>query len=246
MQHFIRTICLLVGLLCIAVGVGVLCVTTSQAAPQAAPTTGTFNINQVNPAIPPGEPGYRLWRFVMSRDPLQDLPITAPEDNRGFTRWMDGDRIAYHSAYAYLEHEAPGHHPFLRAYRFAWQEYGPGRRLINDNGMVEDPFGLGVETQGLPPYPYEADVTIPTSLRYPCPCVIEFAHIRGDVRGNRHSSRQLLQRVTIPGAEPGNPNVKWYYQLRGDFVALNSGQPIAALTVSAMHPAYAFRIQGVP
>lgn len=190
-----------------------------------------------------------FWQFRLDREPLQDLPVSQRDIddygfNRGFSRWSDGDRISYHTAYAFWQHQDPGFHDFINALRFHWQEHGqpvPVGRII-DQGMSENPFdpNATTERQGLAIYPYER-VAIPLNL-------VDFSRPGGivEVIHQRRRNNQVLQTIVIPEVSPQNPRVRWYYQLGGKFLAVHETYGvISSIIIAAMFPAYTFRIRGV-
>lgn len=205
-----------------------------------------------------------LWHMRFSRDAVADLPFPPEyEDlygfNAGFTRFMDrgddpdselglfgADRVAYSGAYCFWQHLDPGHHKYVHALRFHFQNHGLSKAaLINDQGMRENPFNEAQsESQGLLQYAYETNLpwaTMPVDKRYPG-AVIELFHFRRGSTGT--AERQLLQRFAIPGMDGGT---HWYYQGWGRLIAVHDEAGISAkLIISAIHPAYGFRVQDVP
>jgi hypothetical protein len=216
----------------------------------------------------PARPTEDLWRIVLRRDIVRDLPVSDKfrdlyGHNRGNSRFWDqyvdgapvpwsADRIAYHTVWSYWQHEDPGHHPFTNAIRFHWQVLGAGRggRII-DSGMVENPFGRTDvdETQGLAPYPYETGPypieRVDRSLAGPH--IVELIHMRNRASG----SYQLLHRFVLPHVSQSSGQAaptRWYYQGSGTWIGVSDefGQPVTRLILTANHPAYTFRVQGVP
>ena len=202
-----------------------------------------------------------MWLLNFPEDPVADLPFDpilkgTYAFNAGFTRFHDygddpanepglygPDRVGYKGAYCFWQHTDPGSHKYVHALRIHVQNHGLSAvSLINDNGMHESPFNIAGESQGLLPYAYETDLawaTLPIDKRHPGG-VIEVFHHRGG------GTRQLLQRFVVPVRDAGGM-VSWYYQDRGRFIAVDDQMGVAAkLVVSAIHPAYGFRVQGVP
>lgn len=224
--------------------------------PEPPQDGGRFQIFQTHPTAGEGEPGHILWSWFLSREPVLDFPITQREKdeflfNQGRSRWQDGpnqftpfgpansDRISYATAYACLNHEDPGHHPFLCALRVQWQKYGQEGGLINDQGMREDPFGLGRETQGLPPYDYESGMTVAVDRSLPCPCQIQLLHLRGGNQTGAHSREQRLRVIEVQN----NGKMHWYYQLGGLFVGVHDDLGTTTrIIISGIHPAYSYRV----
>lgn len=231
-----------------------------------------FDIFQAYQVAGPNEG--RLWAINFSRLPVPDLPFPAGHKslygfNAGFTRFMDrgndplsepglfgADRIAYAVAYFFWQHVDPGHHKYVHALRFHFQVHGlSGQSQLNDSGMVEDPTNLGESgirrvgagAQGLAQYSYEEDLdwaSLPVDKRHPG-ATIEVFHFRRGSSGT--VERQLLQRFVIPSRDPANPRLHWYYQDRGRVIAFHDTLgPAAKLVISAIHPAYGFRVQGIP
>lgn len=159
----------------------------------------------------------------------------------GSGHYVGGDRIGYHTAYCFYAHQDPGHHAHLSTIRFMVQGYGPLERKvqINDRGMPELGEAGGGAVQGKPPYPYEKGVTVAVDERRPGGVI--------DIYHNRVTEYdQLIARYEIPAVSRENPKVRWYYQLGGLFVAVHDEHgPVARVIVASMHPAYAYRIQGV-
>ncbi len=212
-----------------------------------------FDIYQTRNGVPESDLRKMLWSVRLSRDPVQDLPITQEQIdrwgfNRGFTRWADGDRISYHTVYAFLQHQDPGHHDFVNALRFQWQDYGGTNRLL-DQGMAELGEGSdlggtfpGFPKQGLSPYPYERVTPAPLDRRFPG-AVVEFFHLR-------NQTNQLFQRFVIPVIDPatavGAPKTRWFYLLNSLVVAVNDELGIIAkVIITAVHPAYTLRYQNI-
>lgn len=214
-----------------------------------------FQATQINPAVPAGQPNHFLWLVSLSRTPLPDLPVSAADKankgfNAGFSRYNDklnnppgakgADRIKYHTIYFFWQHQDPGFHDYLDALRFFYQNYGAGGGALIDSGMTENPFGTVGESQGFAPYPYEPGQNVPVDHSHPCPCTIEVYHQRNV------KFAQLLQRIVVPSPDPVNSGTTVYYQLGGLFVIENATQGVVArIIVTAMHPAYTFRIAGV-
>ena len=212
-----------------------------------------FDIYQTRNGVPETDIRKMLWSFRASRDPVQDLPVSQSDIdrwgfNRGYTRWADGDRISYHTVYAFVQHQDPGHHDFVNAIRFQWQDFGATNRLL-DQGMAELGEGSdlggsfpGFPKQGLAPYPYERVTPLPVNKSRPG-AVVEIFHLR-------NQTNQLLQRFVVPAIDPatavGAPQTRWFYQLNGLVVAVNDELGvIAKIIIAGMHPAYTYRIQGV-
>lgn len=185
----------------------------------------------------------RYFEFSFEQEPFPDL--TARDDGViGNLKWVPGDRIAYHTAYAFLDHFDPGHHDYLHGLRVLFQQYGPFNVQINDKFMPE------FIPDGLPPYPYEEEPALPFDKSRPGG-VISIYHDRNPQRpdGTYISAEkysQLLGKFIVPATSPGNSKVKWYYQLGGLFIGEHSDTGVfARIIVSSMHPRYAFAIEGV-
>ncbi len=177
------------------------------------------------------EPKEHLFSFRFSRALVAD-PI-------GTHRWWDGDRISYHTAYVFAQHEDPMNHPLLTAFRIMFQQYGTSQGILNDQGMVENPFGdPDGESQGLAPYPYELVPALPTDRSRPG-AVVDFVHWRP-------RTSVLLWTWEVPAVDPLNAKVRWYYQLGGLIVGEYDGAPFLRIILAAMHPAYTYSIRGVP
>lgn len=227
-----------------------------------------FQIYGSRIGLPQGHPDKVAFLFRLSRTPVQDFIVSAQDVdryqfNRGYTRWWDGlgnvytpteatgpvatgmaDRISYHTAYARIQHRDPGRHDYLDAFRVMWQEHGQPVPVIQiiDQGMLENPFNAaGGETQGLAPYPYERVDVDEARIDLSRPGgVVQLFHLR-------YQQNQLLQEWTVPAIDPQNSRTRWYYQGGGTFFAVHDQLGVfAQIIVAAMHPAYGFRVKGVP
>lgn len=195
----------------------------------------------------------RLFRFAFSLLPARDLEPRPEDGVYGTNWWRPGDRHRYDTAWVFLTHEDPGHHPELQGFRIVIQAYGDHPIQINDKGLKE------LHPQGLPPYPYEPDAgVVPIDRSRPAgengAGVIEFMHQRGlEKRGKK---RQLLQRYVIPEfgevwdrktrSIVSNEKVRWYYQLGGLWVAEHEDYGIIArVIVTSMHDRYGFGVTSI-
>lgn len=178
-----------------------------------------------------------LWRFTMHALPRPDLTGRPDDGVVGENRFFEGDRIAYHTAYAKWQHHDPDHHDFVDAVRFVLQNVGSPCQ-VNDKYMPELP------QQGSTPYPYEKERVVPTERSHPGGTV-EIFHQRFGPGGL--SKFQLLDRIVIPAVSEVNPKLKWFYQYGGIFVAEHDELGIVArMIVAAQHPRYGFHIKGIP
>lgn len=232
--------------------------------PPTSPGSG-FQVFQTWSGHPPVTPGGTvLWSINFSRTPLADPPIAPANLPFGFvpgrSRWNDkkdnplgahgADRVAYRLAYWFLQHtdrvsDADTiHHDYLDIVRFHVQSYGGQNNQINDQYMIENPFGGPGESQGEAQYPYEPGRK-PMVLDKSSPGATFLARHRRKV-GTSPPRSQLLRQIVIPATDPHNSHTKWWYQDAGRVVATNDNfiRPdnpdgcIALLIVTAHHPAY--------
>lgn len=187
-----------------------------------------------------------LFAFKFSRIDAVDLAPRWDDCVYGSGYWEDGDRIAYHTGYAFFAHQDPDHHDYLNVIRFMVQAYGSVPIQVNDRYMSErlgqpsNPEDPENSTwQGLPPYPYEQDATVAYDTTRPGG-VIEVIHNRTTQYDQR------LYHFEVPAVSETNPKVKFYYQLGGLFVVVHDDLgPIARIIVTSLNPNYAFRVLGV-